>query len=725
MFSSAFAIIFLLLYFWYMTSHSKSSDLSKPTQSSMDPVPRALTHYIRSQGNQFKFISNSKTVWEDTLPDSYQVLHNQFIMQDACYKQPNGALVAATGQSLYEHVRQDKLISQNITFEADASFTLQDKNPFYFSCQMGRIHTLHMCPSGQFFLNSACHIIDQCAGEKDGKTLADPYDTQRFYECHGEKAFSKACPPDTYFAYSKCIDPRLLGLYCYATERPKILNSKTVVICRDGKITYDVCPPGFRYFDSPKCEPEACVGQPDGSRIPLPNEQIGPLSFSPGYMECYNDKVKSTVTCPVEWDTHLSKGEDLTHLPRVFDGHDCAIPEFCVNVTPNEPDVVVPVHDFSKHVRNWVNSEYFDRVKGYKCEGSTRKRVSVEPGEMIFSKRFKVESACVGSTERVIVSDNHNDYFDCKTKSVQTCPANHFFNGHECQPSMDYPFKYDGLEMFQLDSLRKDNWMEPWEYGKILSVEPCQAPESEYLKTYNVCSHPECVKYPWLSQIQFEIALRDGTLCKFDENTRHIKKEETDDNYLYWAQRRVDEMDPEEKCTPGQNIQSGHLVFDKTIFTTCDDMQPFVFCPSSSTTGIKLVLGQPVAGKPAPSYWACVPPSMKETIPPKTKITFVENEVKQLLPASLRVTDVMINNQQIRILPGGHVEKSQFTLETLDEPVEVEYEYRITHPPEVVWPEQVSRFPGAFLIKKKDFTRLKVHINRYGIKDSVAGFKLT
>lgn len=724
MFSSIFALILLLLYFWYMTSFSIPKNVSQPDQSSMDPPPKALTHYIRAQGNTFKFISNSQTVWEDTLPDSYYVASNQFTIRDACYQQPNGTFVAATGLALYEHVRDDKLISRNVTFEPDANFMLHDKNPFYFSCEKGQIHQLHMCPPGQYFFDTACHIIDQCAGQKDGKKLADPYDTQRFYECHREKAISKPCPPDTYFAYDKCYDPMLVGLYCFSVTKPKILDYKTLVVCHNGKITYEVCPPGFRYFDSPKCEPEACVGKPDGSRIPLPHQVIGPLSFSPGYMECFNQKVKRTHMCPQEWDTYLSKGENLTDLPQVFDGIKCTIPELCVNVEPNDSDIVVPVHEFTKHVRNWDSSEYFDRVKGYRCEGSKRKLVSLDPGKIIYSKRLKVESACDPNTERVIVSHSHNDYFDCKTNSVKTCPANEFFDGYNCRKSIPHAFEYNGLQMFQLDSLREDNWMIPWDYGRLPSVKPCKPPDSEYLQTYNVCSHPDCVLYPWLSQIPFQVALQDGSLCTFDDQTRYIQKEETEDKYLYWAQRRVDQVDPTEKCVPGQNIQSGHFVYDKTIFATCDPKQPFVFCPSSNTDGITLIYGKQIPGRETPSYWACEPSTMNGIIPPNSTIIFLKNEVKLLRPTSGNHTDVMINNRKTTILQSGYVIKDRFILETLNEPVEVEYEYRITHPPEVAWPGQVSSFPGAFLIKALDFTRKEVQIPRYGIKDSLTAFKL-
>ncbi|GFT89726.1 uncharacterized protein TNCV_2636311 [Trichonephila clavipes] len=98
--------------------------------------------------------------------------------------------------------------------------------------------------------------------------------------------------------------------------------------------------------------------------------------------------------------------------------------------------------------------ERFDAVTGIKCKGNQRKRVALSPGQHIHPKRFKPESACNSTVSKVVVS---------------------------------------GIYLFQLDSLRSDNWMEAWDYSKIPSAQPCTDPESDYLETYNACSHPDCV----------------------------------------------------------------------------------------------------------------------------------------------------------------------------------------------------------------------------------------
>ncbi|GFY48566.1 uncharacterized protein TNIN_18431 [Trichonephila inaurata madagascariensis] len=93
---------------------------------------------------------------------------------------------------------------------------------------------------------------------------------------------------------------------------------------------------------------------------------------------------------------------------------------------------MVPVHEFTKHVRNWKFSERFDTITGIKCKGNQRKRVVLSPGQHIHPKRFKSESTCSGTVSKVVVSDNPGAYFDCPTQKVESCPPQHFFDGVMC-----------------------------------------------------------------------------------------------------------------------------------------------------------------------------------------------------------------------------------------------------------------------------------------------------
>ncbi|GFT84377.1 hypothetical protein TNCV_1610091 [Trichonephila clavipes] len=60
-----------------------------------------------------------------------------------------------------------------------------------------------------------------------------------------------------------------------------------------------------------------------------------------------------------------------------------------------------------------------------------------------------------------------------------------------------------------------------------------------------------------------------------------------------------------------------------------------------------------------------------------------------------------------------------------DQSVAIEYKYRVTHPPDVVWAEdekKVSRFGGGFLVKKEDFTKNSITLPTYDIKYTVPDF---
>ncbi|GFX30165.1 uncharacterized protein TNCV_800851 [Trichonephila clavipes] len=598
--------------------------------------------------------------------------------------------------------------------QAPPETILQHKRIYYFSCQHGKIQNLHMCPPGHFFHTTHCQPIDQCVGQSNGMRFSDPYDIHHYYECQNEEAVRRSCSTNTFFLHDSCRNKNDESLYCQFHTEPKILNSHTLLVCRHGQAHFETCPPGFRYFDSPKCESNACVGLPDHQLVPSPKVQQGPLSYFPGYMQCQNDRVVKVVECPQTWDPFV--GDNLTHLPQVFDGHACQIPEFCTNVESDDPLVMVPVHEFTKHVRNWKFSERFDAVTGIKCKGNQRKRVALSPGQHIHPKRFKPESACNSTVSKVVVSGNPGVYFDCPTQKVELCPPQHFFDGVMCRPRVKHVFSFQGIDLFQLDSLRSDNWMEAWDYSKIPSAQPCTDPESVYLETYNACSHPDCVLYPFLTQIPLSIKLRNASQCTFRKTDRRLVKQPISYKVLYWAQREVEQVPTHEKCRPGQHLESGHFVFDQIMYATCDESQPFVFCPSSDTKGIAKVNDR---------RWACVPADMKGIFPPNSLVTFSAHEVKHIFPTTPPPNRIKIDNKLMDIPLAGLSPTNAFKLDTLDQSVAIEYKYRVTHPPDVVWAEdekKVSRFGGGFLVKKEDFTKKSITLPTYDIKYTVPDF---
>lgn len=701
------AVILILLYFWYMTWSSIQS-VPQPAHQPIHAKP--VSTILTARGNHLRFEMNH-TGWETAMPDDYVLHDDKIVQQDGCHGQTDDALVPAVGQSLYRYLQRDQFIQSLQPFQSDASITLQDKRVFYFTCLGGQIHQLHKCPPGQIFQNDRCQDINLCVGQPDGTLLNDAFDLSVYYVCRRGVAIIKKCDSHEFFVNDQCMDHDLYH-YCKHDQEPRILSHDTMLICRRGHVSYETCPPGYRYFDSPKCESDACVGQPDGRRLPLPNESINSIEYAPGFMSCKANKVDRIQTCPKYWGFGVDR---LPFLPQVFNGQECVPPELCTNVVPTDPDITMPVFEFTKDVRNWKWASRFDQVTGIVCEGGARKRVAMDPGRRI-NKRLKQESACDTET-RVVVSGKTNAYYDCATQAVVNCPDNHFFNGLECKERNPHAFKYNGLDMFVMDSLSPDNWIKPWDYygNKNEIIDTCKNPDLILNTNYNVCIHPDCIHFPFLSQIDFTIGLKDGSECEYQESTREIIKIQTDKQYLFWSQRQVDDPSLEDDCTPNQNIKSGHFAFDKTIFATCDESQPFVFCPSSDTDGIDNVSKR----------WVCKAQTMAYFVPPHTKRNYIKNEAYKITRE--KSASVYINKLLIPIPEDGLDVSTydQIELETRVRGVDVHVR-RVTHPPDVaIRKGGIAHVPNtAYLMKSDGFTKKALNFPKYSVKGCVPDFLL-
>lgn len=714
MWVTALALVIFLLYFYYM-AQSDSLSVSKPSTPYVPSKP-TFTQQLELNGSTFQYSTHSTVDWKVDLPNEFKIQDETITLGDVCHGQPNGFRVLATGKPLYEYLKRDKTLENNVQFESNATTTLRDKRVFYFTCQGSQIDKLHMCPPGHLFTNQQCEPIQPCSGEKDGKRFANPYELNLYYECEKGTRAAKKCPSDEIFMHDKCVNTSDASVYCQFHKEPKILNSKTLLVCRDNQMTYDTCPEGFRYFDTAVCESDACFNIPDGTLIPLPDQQNGPFTFSPGYRVCMGGKVEGVNMCSPNWDPYLSEGDDLTHLPLVFDGKKCSVPSFGKNVHSTDPEIVVPAYHFLKHVPNWKYSSQMDRVTGYEFK-ETRKRVHLDPGQRI-NKRFKRESACDNTVQKVPMGGQPDAYYDCQTETVEKCPANHYFDTKLCQPRRENVFSFEGLDFFSFDSLSISNWIKPWNYK--LPTKTCEASET-YLEAFNVCSHPECAKYPFLSLIpSFKLSLEDGSQCLM-ENERLIKKESLEKR-LYWSQRPV-EKTYDDPCEPGNRLRSGNFVWDSTIYMTCDENEPFLFCPSSSTTGIELIQGK---------KFACMAPSMSFTMPSYSTAYFTKNQVKRIVwgdPTPI----VKIDGLDVRIPEEGYEIDDKkypqgFNLQTFRNKVVIEYQYQLTYPPDVVLTEdlqgRVSRFGGGFLMKRGDFTTRSLGFPTYTLNYKAIDFEM-
>lgn len=720
-------ISFLLIYFLYFyVTFSKS--VLKPQTPRLLPKSNAYkAHFTSKNQNEFQFEIDKKVVWKAQIPESYRFYDGKIVEKDICQSVENGHFIAATGQTLYDYLKKyPKSLNEAVHFKHDTAFTLQEGHVFYFSCQNGRIHQIHMCQSGETFVNGACQPITMCTGKSDGSQFPDPLNVTQYTICENQHDILKKCPENTFYLFDSCKPMDELVHYCNFFTEPFLLDSKTRGQCIRGKLIYTVCEPGYRFFNTDRCEPAHCDGQPDNAKLPLSERENFPFRYIPGYYECQGERVQAKIECPEFWDPLLSKGDNLTHLPMVFDGRTCSIPTFCENVTAVDTHVFVPRHEYSKYIMNWSLASVYDQLGGYQCERGVKRPLDLAPGERI-GKKFKRESACDDPLNRALpVSGFPDRYFDCQSQTVIPCDQNEQFDGTQCAPKKQNAavFTFKDMEIFQFQPLDYDGWIKPWKYSKLNEVkESCVPPEDIFLRHFNICSHKECVAFPFLSQIpSLAILLQDGhSKCVFDTDTRKLSKKEVHFKYNFWNQRSFDPaaFTEETACKVGQKIQTGNFIWDNVIYATCNDAQPFVFCPSPLTKDIVLI---------DEKQYACQPPSTNIVPFSSTEWTaFEKNEIKRILPAIPGIPHYFRFNENAadQVLPEEGIEISNTIYPKLlvKQPVFIEYNYRVNHPPDVAIHENnliLSKIENSgFLIRVKDFTLRTIDFPVYSIETCI------
>lgn len=731
-----FSIALLLLYFWYFFCES-IPPVSKPTVS-LQPPP--TSHHVtfrkpHNKINKFQFTLNHSILWEHELPDekTYMIRSSGDIIQkDDCFYVPAGGKIPATGRLLYDHLKKNPdFKNQRASFQENSPYTVLSGGVFYFNCRNKQIHEVELCPSGTVFRRSQCIPVSSCTGKPDGTLIPDPDSASHYFECKNDREFTGYCGSDKFFYHDRCIPRNELAHFCkfQTSSKPILLDEdRTQVRCLDGKPLYTHCSPGYKFFDREYCEPESCVGKPDGTKLALPDSLIGDFIFSPGYALCYANKVQDPITCPQIWDPLLTNGDNLTHLPMVFDGQECAVPSFCDNVFSQDPaHTIVPVHEFTKDVRNWEMSEVYDSVAGFICAGGLkRRRVQVTASARI-SKRFRQEVACKPNL-KLPVSGTPERYYDCDQAMELACPPDHFFQGSKCIRIPENAFTYRNLPLFQFDPLNAESWIGAWNYAKPHKM-TCQPPQSVYVPLYNICSHPECVPYDFLAMLP-DLALflpmpasvsDEKFKCRFDEATRSLQREPTELRYRFWDQRVVrDELEVVEHCTPGQKLKTGNYIYDSTIYATCDETQPFVFCPSVHTDRLIRVGTEYACDMTRETNLVDFDDTMDPT-------HFAEGEVKRILPVDWNGTDQfkwMAGAKQFENLPqeGFTVDPGVKVLLEVTRPVQLELRYRVTHPPHIAFKydehsnERIELHGPkgkGFLVKRNDFTDKPLTFPRY------------
>lgn len=740
---SLLALCFFLIYFWYFY-HFSSKPVPRPSSTTApENPPRFEMIFVAVKHHLFRFFDRGYLYWEHIFKDDAYLVqaHSEKIIQrDACYHYPKRTLIAATGLALYQYLKQHPEFQKDLAFQEDSDYTAQHGDVFYFTCFQRRIEALDMCPSGHIFQNQVCVPISSCTGKADFTHLPVHADPTKYIECKNGREFMKSCPPDTLFYHDQCIPPDDFALKCRLSNTvvPYKLDKTTLFECRDYQPVYTTCSPGTQMIDSLVCEPDLCVGRPDHAKLGLPMRTLGPFRFAPGYYECLNGKLWQTVECPTTWDPMLTQGDNLTHLPMVFDGQRCAVPSFGVNVTSDDPDVLVPIHEFTKDVQNWKQAPYYDQTVGYQQTPTGRKRKQVDPGQRI-GKHFKVESACdVTSPIFLPIYGRPAEYYNCVDQQVVPCPAQHYFTGSACQKEPPHAFKYKGVPLFHFDHLNDEGWIRPWEYlDKKQYMKGCHSNEDVYLRLYNICSHPDCVPYAFLFMVPhltLFLPVREQAACTYDPVDRHIKKKTVTLNYTFWEQKILPaEVKQPDTCTVGQTLKTGHFVWDTTIYATCDVQHPFVFCPSPHTR--QLVWSE--------RQYACSPPAGNTIRHTNTKewTQYTDNEVKRILPPVWDQSPYLFqpNRRHKQHLPlpetGYDLPPGRLNLR-VNRPVDLELRYRVTHPPNVAFqyddqnlrhalnpvPPDTLAKPKGFLMKMEKFVESALTFPTYTPQELVNHF---
>lgn len=738
-----FQLFFLCLYlifFWYFYHFRHPSVPEPKTPAPLPPVPLDVA-FVAVRHNFFEFYFNGTLQWGHHFHDDaylVQAHSEKIIERDACYYYPTRTRIVARGVALYKHLKQHPEFQKKLTFEEHSDYTAIQGDVFYFTCFNRRIEALDMCPSGKIYQNQTCVDISSCTGKADFTHLPVHADPFKYIECKNGREFLKNCPPNTFFYHTQCVQQDDLANQCTLkdTVLPFKLDPHTLFECRNHQPVYTTCPPGTQFFEHNYCEPDTCVGQPDGTLLGLPHRTLDPFRFVPGYMECLHEKVFQIIDCPSAWDPMLTQGDNLTHLPQVFDGQQCTVPSFGHNVTSDDPDVLVPIHEFTKHVQNWKHAQYYDQTVGYQQTITGRKRKQLDPGQRI-SKQFKVESACdVTSPIYLPLYGQPNHYYDCVIQEVVPCPQHKYFNGSACEHEPAHAFKFQGIPLFHFPHLNDEAWMQPWDYRKaVRPLQGCHSADDTYIKLYDICAHRDCLSYAFLSMVpdlSLFLPVQQKAKCTYDPIDRHIKKEPVSYNYSFWDQKILPERVKQlETCTVGQKLKTGHFVWDSTVFATCDPHQPFVFCPSPATE--TLVQSQ--------NHYACAPPQSNRFlhIYTSTWTPFATNEVKHIHPPVWDQDPYFFHlnkaDTKIRELPETGFDiphDSRFVLR-VNRPVYLDLQYRVTHPPNVAFrytsqnvPEILVHpdpKPHGYMVRKETFVDSTLNFPTYTSQEFVNEFE--
>ena len=734
-------LVILLFFFAYWLLYSSHYPFARPLAtaaedenvSSLPPSSTATKHALPYSFSLIKNGPRNVTVsasyggswtfgWDDD--DRYAFGDDRVFETDDCFGKPDGSKLRAEGRPLHNYVRR----------RLDPSFIAHGFQ-FYFHCDRDRIRGLYACPAGQkAFRDEECYPVDICTADmENGRTFPDPSDKSYYRVCVDGKSIRKRCKPDTFFWTDRCRSARDI---CSETNFFHI-NAKKYIRCDGDRSIVEECPENTARLASwSACDADVCVGVPDEFRKPMAEISSGPFVYSPGYYVCRDHRVAETITCPSEWNPAKSRGDDLTHLPKVFDlrRRACAVPSLCENVRPSDPStVVVPVHEFTKRVPEWHYSRIFDSTVGFRCsEDGKKTRFALEPGQRIVD--HTVKWACdYDAATRIPVGDRIDAYYDCEAKKTIDCGPESVFDGERCKKRLARAHSFKNFPFFRTGGLsHRNDWMEPFE-AKARPQALAVSEEDDFVSQYDVRSDPDCVAYAFLKQMPRNrfFFLPDGKhICRYNPHLDKIVKKTYDigpRKLHFWSQRLVPLTEEDEDCHFGHKLESGDFFMDSTVYVTCDTRQPFVFCPSASTRKIDRV------GKDGPC--ACVPDDAVHSILAVDGThTFLTTQIEQIhveKESSYEIDDGKTSSIEYDNDDGFRTVVALTLDETFkfwsDRPYTVYYRRLPTYPPNVFLENQTlttgSHFPHlGYWIRKMKETDRPLALPKHDIEESI-GYK--
>lgn len=577
-----------------------------------DNVKNELT--FTAHDNNF----NSKT-WQLPLLTNYYWRDGKILEKDSCFNIPNNSNVKAEGKILFDYIQNNHLITDHhhqMGGNASRNKIFHSDRLFYFKCQNNQIESLHSCPSGTLLNDHIqCERIHTCTGQPDHYKYPDENSRFKYFNCVHGKAHHQSCPSGEIFEFNQCVVPDNLcevrsDGFLQTMDRTSFLN------CKNGKTILYRCPP-YTYALNGSCENEVCENI-QNQLVPIKNDN-GTFEYASQYAQCTKGQLKQTFDCPTLWN-HWDTDVQILHLPQVFDPNknSCTKPVLCENVKITNPNVLVPQYAYAKYLKNWGLSQIFDLMIGYKCDSNgNRMQVDVNPGELIINfQKTKIESKMA---LKIPVKDA-SKYYNVLQNKLENCPPNTFFDGQECKPKISDSFTFRHLDIFKLDGLYINGWLNPHTADYNRKKFSCKG-DYRPMDFKQACVHKDCTKYQFLHQLKGSIKLDEKNECfrngdnieknKYP-NPHHLKLE-------FWNQRLTTDKNPLDVCTFGTNIKTGNFILDSTVYMTCDKNQPFVFCPSKLTETIQAV-GNTYACVPSNSVYECV-------LPAQTKMVLYINEI--------------------------------------------------------------------------------------------------